>query len=128
MTVSPRAVSSGDMEKFGPHLPKNGAGEVLRRSEPAFGGRISAGGSGDHPAEHGRYHLYVAAPCPFSQRFKANLRRIADYPRLSTYFRDFYRMPAFRETTDSGRSRATTSGPTRGSTPPASSQPALCWS
>jgi putative glutathione S-transferase len=32
--------------------------------------------------------------------FKANLRRIADYPRLRTYFRDLYRIPAFQETTD----------------------------
>ncbi|MGL5852360.1 MAG: glutathione S-transferase C-terminal domain-containing protein, partial [Phycicoccus sp.] len=32
--------------------------------------------------------------------FKANLRRIADYPRLRTYVRDLHRIPAFRETTD----------------------------
>ncbi|MEK8104567.1 glutathione S-transferase C-terminal domain-containing protein [Micromonospora sp. M12] len=35
--------------------------------------------------------------------FKANLRRIADYPRLRTYFRDLYQLPAFRDTTDFGQ-------------------------
>ncbi|MGL5824515.1 MAG: hypothetical protein ACRCYU_06730, partial [Nocardioides sp.] len=68
MSVSPRAASPFDLEAFGPYLPKNRAGEVLQRGEPAFRGRITADGSGDYPAEPGRYHLYVAAPCPFSQR------------------------------------------------------------
>ena len=62
------AASPVDFGKFGPYLPKNRAGELLRRTEPAFRGRITADGSSGHPAEPGRYQLYVAAPCPFSQR------------------------------------------------------------
>ncbi|MBG0566334.1 glutathione S-transferase family protein [Actinoplanes aureus] len=68
MTVSPRAASPADFDEFGPYLPKNRAGEVLQRTDPAFRGRITADGSSGYPAEPGRYHLYVAAPCPFSQR------------------------------------------------------------
>ena len=68
MPVSPRAAAPVDFEEFGPYLPKNHAGEILQRTEPAFRGRITADGSSGHPAEPGRYHLYVAAPCPFSQR------------------------------------------------------------
>jgi putative glutathione S-transferase len=68
MSSSVRAATPVDFEKFGPYLPKNRAGEPLKRSEPAFRGRITADGSSGHPAEPGRYHLYVAAPCPFSQR------------------------------------------------------------
>ena len=32
--------------------------------------------------------------------FKANLRRLADYPHLWPYARDLYQQPAFRETTN----------------------------
>lgn len=32
--------------------------------------------------------------------FKANLRRLTDYPNLWRYARDLYRLPAFRDTTD----------------------------
>jgi glutathionyl-hydroquinone reductase len=68
MSVTPRAASPVDVEQYGPYLPKNRAGELLQRSDPAFRARITADGSSGHPAEPGRYHLYVAAPCPFSQR------------------------------------------------------------
>jgi glutathionyl-hydroquinone reductase len=68
MPDSPSTAPPLDFEKFGPYLPKNRAGEILQRSEPAFRGRITADGSSGYPAEPGRYHLYVAAPCPFSQR------------------------------------------------------------
>jgi putative glutathione S-transferase len=34
--------------------------------------------------------------------FKANLRRLADYPHLWPYARDLYSIPAFRTTTDFG--------------------------
>ncbi len=36
----------------------------------------------------------------YYSHFKANIRRIADYPSLWGYARDLYSLPAFRETTD----------------------------
>lgn len=33
-----------------------------------FHGRLSTGGSTEHPAEPGRYHLYLAWSCPWAQR------------------------------------------------------------
>jgi len=48
-----------------------------------------------------RFYVTLARFDPvYFTHFTANLRRIADYPRLRTYFRDLYRIPAFRETTD----------------------------
>ena len=35
----------------------------------------------------------------YYSHFKANLRRITDYPNLWAYARDLYALPAFRETT-----------------------------
>jgi putative glutathione S-transferase len=36
----------------------------------------------------------------YYSHFKANLRRITDYPNLWGYARDLYSRPAFRETTN----------------------------
>ncbi|MGH8967271.1 MAG: glutathione S-transferase C-terminal domain-containing protein, partial [Actinomycetes bacterium] len=36
----------------------------------------------------------------YATHFKANLRRIVDYPNLWDYARDLYQRPAFRRTTD----------------------------
>ena len=35
----------------------------------------------------------------YYSHFKANLRRLTDYPNLWAYARDLYALPAFRETT-----------------------------
>lgn len=37
--------------------------------------------------------------------FKANLRRLVDYPNLWRYARELYRIPAFRDTTDFGQTK-----------------------
>ncbi|HEV7899874.1 MAG TPA: glutathione S-transferase C-terminal domain-containing protein [Planosporangium sp.] len=68
MTVSARAAGPVDFAAFGPYLPKAEDGKPLGRMEPAFRGRVTADGSSGFPAEPGRYHLYAAYPCPFSQR------------------------------------------------------------
>jgi putative glutathione S-transferase len=36
----------------------------------------------------------------YHYHFKANVRRLTDYPNLWAYTRDLYQLPAFRETTD----------------------------
>jgi len=43
------------------------AGEFVR-PEAKFRNRIAADGSGDYPAEPGRYHLYVSRACPWAHR------------------------------------------------------------
>jgi putative glutathione S-transferase len=60
------AASPVDFEKYGPYAPKNPSGKLLARPGPSFPGRIVEGG--EFPPEPGRYHLYAAHPCPFSQR------------------------------------------------------------
>ncbi|MEU6430687.1 glutathione S-transferase C-terminal domain-containing protein [Microbispora sp. NPDC046973] len=64
-THAPAFASPADVAAFGPYGPG-------RTDRPGplypFRGRITAGGSGDHPAEPGRYHLYVSYVCPWAQR------------------------------------------------------------
>ncbi len=38
--------------------------------------------------------------CVYYSHFKANLRRLSDYPNLWAYARDLYSLPAFRDTTN----------------------------
>src|SRR5690606_27085556 len=38
------------------------------RSESAFRERVTPDGSSGHPAESGRYHLYVSLACPWAHR------------------------------------------------------------
>ena len=40
----------------------------LKRQPNAFRGRLAADGSGEYPAEPGRYHLYVSLACPWAHR------------------------------------------------------------
>jgi len=69
MTAPTAPVASEvDVETYGPYLPRDRTGAVLGRTDPAFTGRVTADGSSGWPAEPGRYHLYAAAPCPFSHR------------------------------------------------------------
>lgn len=42
-------------------------GEFVRTTS-AFRGRVTADGSSGHPAEPGRYHLYVSLACPWAHR------------------------------------------------------------
>ena len=45
----------------------DGSGRFVRQAN-AFTRRVTADGSGDLPAEAGRYHLYVCAACPWAHR------------------------------------------------------------
>lgn len=45
----------------------NEAGAFVRE-ESQFRGRITADGTGPHPAERSRYHLYVSLACPWAHR------------------------------------------------------------
>ncbi|GAA3732402.1 glutathione S-transferase family protein [Plantactinospora mayteni] len=74
MSVAARTASPVDFDEFGPYLPKNRAGQPLQRADPAFRDRITADGSSGFRAEPQRYHLYAAAPCPFSHRSTIVLR------------------------------------------------------
>ncbi len=48
-------------------IPKDKDGRFVR-SETTFRERVTADGSSGFPAEKGRYHLYVAAACPWAHR------------------------------------------------------------
>lgn len=50
-----------------------------------FQGRITVDGTGEFPAEPGRYHLYVAAVCPYAQRaaIVRSLKGLQDVVSLS---------------------------------------------
>lgn len=71
MTVTPRAASPVDFDAYGAYgapRPRTEAepapaDKPTARPGPAFPNRITAA-----DAEPGRYHLYVALPCPFCQR------------------------------------------------------------
>ncbi|GAA4209505.1 glutathione S-transferase C-terminal domain-containing protein [Microbispora amethystogenes] len=64
-THAPAYASPADVAAHGPYGPG-------RTDRPGplypFQGRITAGGSGEYPAEPGRYHLYVSYTCPWAQR------------------------------------------------------------
>ncbi|WP_194916807.1 glutathione S-transferase family protein [Catenulispora rubra] len=72
MSVAPRAASPVDFETYGaygapkpstaPPTPQPNS-KPTGRPGPAFPNRVTA-----DDAEPGRYHLYVAKPCPFCQR------------------------------------------------------------
>ncbi|MBO0825678.1 MAG: glutathione S-transferase family protein [Actinobacteria bacterium] len=59
----------GDYGDFRPKKPAATAveGEFVRPAYP-FQGRITADGSSGHPAEAGRYHLYISWACPWANR------------------------------------------------------------
>ena len=65
MTITPRAASPVDFAGYGAYgQPSSTPGDKpAARPGPAFPDRITA-----DEAEPGRYHLYVARPCPFCQR------------------------------------------------------------
>ncbi len=67
MTTRLRAASPVDFATYGPYAPKPKPGRPARPG-PAFPNRITADGSGGYRAEPGRYHLYLARPCPFCHR------------------------------------------------------------
>ncbi|WP_211592587.1 hypothetical protein [Microbispora sp. H10836] len=64
-TQAPAYASPADVAAHGPYGPG-------RTDRPGprypFQGRISADGSGGHPAEPGRYHVYASYTCPWAQR------------------------------------------------------------
>ncbi|MBP2707716.1 glutathione S-transferase C-terminal domain-containing protein [Microbispora sp. RL4-1S] len=64
-THAPAYASPADVAANGPYGPG-------RTDRPGplypFRGRIAADGSGEYPAEPGRYHLYVSYTCPWAQR------------------------------------------------------------
>jgi len=51
----------------GQEFPTDKAGAFVRNTT-TFRGRITADGSSGHPAEAGRYHLYVSYACPWAHR------------------------------------------------------------
>ena len=59
----------GDYGDFRPRKAPPGGqpGEFVRAAYP-FRGRITADGSSGHPAEPGRYHLYISWACPWASR------------------------------------------------------------
>jgi glutathionyl-hydroquinone reductase len=59
----------GDYGDFRPKRPAatSSTGEFVRAAYP-FQGRITADGSSGHPAEPGRYHLYISWACPWANR------------------------------------------------------------
>lgn len=48
-------------------FPKDEEGRFVRQ-KTTFRGRITADGSSGHPAEAGRYHLYISWACPWAHR------------------------------------------------------------
>lgn len=76
-----------DYDTFGTYGPKQGfpSGQKFVRPAYRFTGRITADGSSGWPAEPGRYHLYVAWGCPWSQRsaIVRLLKGLADVVSLS---------------------------------------------
>jgi putative glutathione S-transferase len=57
----------------------------FQRPQYRFQGRISADGSTGHPAEPGRYHLYISWACPWAHRsaIVRSLKRLEDVVSLS---------------------------------------------
>jgi glutathionyl-hydroquinone reductase len=51
----------------GQEFPTDKAGAFVRNTT-TFRGRVTADGSSGHPAEAGRYHLYVSYACPWAHR------------------------------------------------------------
>ncbi|GII87765.1 glutathione-dependent reductase [Sphaerisporangium siamense] len=70
MTNAATVASPVDFEVHGDYGIKasTGAGGAFSRPAYAFRGRITADGSSGHPAEPGRYHLYVSLACPWAHR------------------------------------------------------------
>jgi len=79
---TPNHASPVDLDTPGHHRPGGRPGP-----RHPFRGRI---GTTAFPAEPGRYHLYVAAVCPYAQRLT----------NLWAYARDLDAHPALRENTD----------------------------
>ncbi|MDT7551687.1 MAG: glutathionyl-hydroquinone reductase [Pseudonocardiales bacterium] len=71
------AASPVDFDSFGAYGAKArpAADGGFQRSPYPFRGRITADGSGDFPAEPGRYHLYISWACPWAHR-SAIVRRL----------------------------------------------------
>ncbi|MEV7007776.1 glutathione S-transferase C-terminal domain-containing protein [Streptosporangium sp. NPDC051022] len=69
-----------DLDAYGRYRPGGRPG--LRYP---FQGRITDDGTGEFPAEPGRYHLYVAAVCPYAQRaaIVRSLKGLQDVVSLS---------------------------------------------
>ena len=62
----------------------------FERAESSFRDRITADGSGDFPAESGRYHLFVSFACPWAHRtliFRA-LKDLTDHIGISVVHPD----------------------------------------
>ncbi|XP_064648068.1 glutathionyl-hydroquinone reductase YqjG-like [Lineus longissimus] len=61
--------------------------EAILRTPGAFRNRITADGSSGFPAEAGRYHLYVAMPCPFAHRalFARKVKGLADVVSVDVF-------------------------------------------
>jgi glutathionyl-hydroquinone reductase len=69
-------VDFGTYGDYGSYKRKDEAPErEFVRAPYPFRGRISADGSGEYPAEAGRYHLYISWACPWAQR-SAIVRRL----------------------------------------------------
>ncbi|HEY1644351.1 MAG TPA: glutathione S-transferase C-terminal domain-containing protein [Streptosporangiaceae bacterium] len=74
-TTQAGGASPVDFETFGDYTgqparrpaPAAAGGEFVRPAYP-FRGRITADGSSGHPAEPGRYHLYISWACPWAHR------------------------------------------------------------
>jgi putative glutathione S-transferase len=56
------------MSERRPGLGREGADGTFRRQASRFRGMVSGDGSTPHPAEPGRYHLYVSWACPWAHR------------------------------------------------------------
>ena len=71
------AASPVDFASFGAYGAKTRPAPDggFQRSPYPFRGRITADGSGDFPAEQGRYHLYISWACPWAHR-SAIVRRL----------------------------------------------------
>ena len=56
---------SSTQAQFPKEISRDGA---FRRQASAFRGEVSADPGAVHPAEVGRYHLYVSSACPWAHR------------------------------------------------------------
>jgi glutathione S-transferase/putative glutathione S-transferase len=83
-TATPRYATPVDYQAYGSYGPGRGfaRGQGFHRPRYEFTGRI---GSAEFPAEPGRYHLYLAYPCPWAQRaaIARSLKRLEQVVSLS---------------------------------------------
>ncbi|RJL25150.1 glutathione S-transferase family protein [Bailinhaonella thermotolerans] len=78
-------------------------GEVFRTLdflEERLGGRRFLFGDDLTESDVRLYTTLARFDAVYHSHFKCMVRRLVDYPRLWSYARDLYRVPAFRETTD----------------------------